>query len=356
MTELSIRVGVVADPAPVLRELLRLLLRHPNVELCALQSRMPDSHDLRSIVRYFPEDSGIPKPSLTDIESISENCHAVFLCLPEGESAKIASDLVESGVHVFDLSTDYRFRHRESYSRVFQREHPTQEAQLQATYGLPELFRTQIRGAKLVALPGAIPTAVVLALAPLMKQDVLEPGRVIADCKTAASGLVSHPAAGPSFHDANENIMPWDVMNLRHKTEIEEQLLRLAGEKVNLTLVENLVPVDRGVLASCYAQLHEPLNSDDLTRLYEDFYGKESFVRVLGASPPPATKDVHLTNNCLLGVAVEDHQLVIHSALDNFGKGSAGQAIQSFNANYGIDEVIGITGGCKLHTTPEVTS
>jgi N-acetyl-gamma-glutamyl-phosphate reductase len=340
----SIRVGIVEAQTFVARELIFRLLGHPCVRLVSLQALAPRSESLADQFGELRGRKDLPALRGISAEELRKECHAVFVCAPQGMSLRITPELVDGGVRVFDLSSDFRFRDRDAYRRAFQYEHPHPEWNQKAVYGLPEIYRPNLPGASLLALPGCYSTAVILSLAPLMRRDLIAAGSLVADCKagySAAEGLSDESA---HFCTADSNIMPHFAAADYQVPEIEENLRRLSGERHQVSLMAHLVPVLRGVLATCYLNLSEEMDEEALCRLYEDFYDAEPFVRILPPGYVPRTGDLIGTNFCDIALRLDSAgtRLVVMAALDNLGKGSALQAVQCFNLNYGLLETLGL--------------
>jgi len=334
------RVGIPGAKAYTARELVALLLRHPHVEITALQGRDPEPVEFDSI---YPRFRGWALPAVrpADLATLAESCDAVFLTLPHMASAAYAPPLLERGAHVLDLSADFRFRDPAVYEATYGVKHEAPELCARAVYGLPELHRARLGRAPLVAVPGCYPTSVILALAPLVKAGVIAPGSLIADTKSGVSGAGRAPSETTHFCEANESVKPYKGASHRHTPEIEEQLTALAGgEPRAVTFVPHLMPMDRGIIATCYATLREPLSEADVRRLYETFYFEEPFVRLLPPGRFPDTKHVAFTNFCDVAVKVEarSRRVIAMSAIDNLVKGASGQAIQCLNLVCGWPE------------------
>lgn len=340
----EIRVGIVEVQTAAARELIHRLLRHPKVKITALQSSVsPDTE----ISAHFGELRGRPGlPTVTDInhDILKSECHAVFNLTGHGKGLETTPILVENGLRVFDLSSDFRFRDNKTYRKAFEKDHPCPEWNLRAVYGLPEIYRPEIPGRQLVAMPGNYATAVLLGLAPLMKRDLVRSGSIVADCKGGYSTARGFPDQEQTFSAAYNNIMPHYPRWRHQQPEMEEQLKRLAGETHEITFVPHVFPIDRGILATIYVWLSEQMDQDSIQRLYERFYAEEPFIRVLENDLLPRTAEVVFTNYCDIATRldIDGRRLVIFTALDNLTKGSAGQAMQCMNLSYGIPETEGL--------------
>lgn len=333
------RIGIVGAKAYTARELVATLLRHPYVEITALQGRdeKPIAYDT-----IYGQFRGRPLPELrpVDLDVLAKDCDGVFLTLPHTASHEYAPKLIERGLHVFDLSADFRFSDTALYEKIYGHKHSAPDLQKKAVYALPELYRSKLPGTRMVACPGCYCTAIILAYAPLVKQGLIEPGSLIADAKSGTSGAGRAPSEGTHFCEVNEAFKPYGVATHRHTPEIEEHLSFVAGESRQVTFVPHLVPMDRGIEATCYATLKKDVTVEELRELYASFYYEEPFVRLLPKGFWPTTKNVAFTNYIDIGFQVEPRlkRVIVMSALDNLLKGAAGQAVQAMNVVCGWPE------------------
>ena len=341
--EQKIKVAIIGARSFTAGELVRIFLRHPYVEVTALQARVDDPIPFDD---FFTAYRGADMPPITavDVKAVPEGTDAVYLCLPHTVAAEYAGQFITRGVRVFDLSADFRYKDHKMYEEAYSVAHPNPELNAKAQYGLPELFRATLKGSTLVACPGCYPTAVGLALAPIMKRDMIVEDSVIADCKSGVSGAGKTPNERTHYCNANENFQPYAVATHRHQSEIAQILTRLAGEKRTLTFVPHLVPMERGILATVYAKLNEPIRASVLRDLYSKFYVDDPFVRVLPEGVLPATADVKYSNYCDIQVTVHEaeRRLIVTAVIDNLVKGAAGQAVQCMNASYALPEGTGL--------------
>ncbi len=339
-----LRVGILGAKAYTARELAVILTRHPHAEITALQGRDKEPLAFEAFHGQF-RGRGLPPIVPADLDALAANCDVVFLALPHMASIAYVPRLLEAGVRVIDLSADFRFRDPAVYEATYGIRHEAPALCAEAVYGLPELHRARIAGAKLVGNPGCYPTSVILALAPLVKNGLVQPGTLIADCKSGVSGAGRGLSDTVHYCEANESMKAYKVASHRHAPEIEDQLSWLAGEPRLLTFVPHLTPMDRGICTTCYASLRDA-GADEATiqKLYEDFYRGEPFVRVLPAGEFPNTKNVSFTNFCDVAVRVEKRlgRVIAMSAIDNLIKGASGQAVQCLNVACGWSETAGL--------------
>ncbi len=331
-----IEVGIVGGTGYTGAELLRLLSTHSGVRVRVLTSRAEAGK--RADV-WFPHLRGRCDLSFTapDDDALAA-CHAVFFATPHATSMKLAPALIERGVRVVDLSADYRIRDAHVFKRWYAHDHASPELLAEAVYGLPEVNREAIRGARLVAAAGCYPTATQLGFLPLIEAGLIDASRLIADCKSGVSGAGREAKVGSLFAEAADSMMAYGVAGHRHLPEIEQGLTRAANGPVKLTFVPHLTPMIRGIHATLYATL---LKTDiDLQALYEARYRDEPFVDVMPKGSHPETRSVRGSNLCRIAVhrPGDGDTVVVLSAIDNLVKGAAGQAVQCFNLMFGFDE------------------
>jgi N-acetyl-gamma-glutamyl-phosphate reductase len=335
-----IKVGVVGATGYTGVELLRLLSRHPQVELTQVTSR---SQSGRAVVDLFPSLRGCVDCifSLPDVE-LSKSCDVVFFATPNGVAMHQASDLLDSDCKVIDLSADFRLKNADEWSRWYGQQHASPALLDEAVYGLPELNRDEIKTARLIANPGCYPTAVQLGFLPLLEQNLIYPHSLIADAKSGVSGAGRKEAMVSQFCEAADSFNAYSVSGHRHLPEIKQSLQTLSNEKINLVFVPHLTPMLRGIHATLYATLKDP--SIDLQNLFRERYKEEPFVDVMGVGAQPNTSDVRGSNMCRLAVyrPQDGDTVVVLAVEDNLVKGAAGQAIQNMNLMFSLPETTGL--------------
>jgi N-acetyl-gamma-glutamyl-phosphate reductase len=323
-------------------ELLRLLARHPQVELVALTSR---EYQGRPVGQVFPALARIVRQDFIppDPEKVAGRAQFVFTAVPHQTAMELVPRLLAAGCRVVDLSADFRFRDRAVYEAWYQ-PHRAPELLAEAVYGLPELYRREIAAARLVGNPGCYPTAVILGLAPLVQSRRVRLDSLIADCKSGVSGAGRGASLATSFCEVADSFRAYKVFEHRHTPEMEQELSRLAGEPVRLTFTPHLVPMNRGILATLYATLTSPAREAELFGLYEDFYREEPFVRVMPPGALPTTAQVRGTNFCDLALKVHPagDRVIVLAAIDNLGRGAAAQAVCNFNLMAGFADHTGL--------------
>ncbi|MEM6798123.1 MAG: N-acetyl-gamma-glutamyl-phosphate reductase [Planctomycetota bacterium] len=329
------RVAVYGASGYTGLELLRLLARHPGAEPTALVTRQPDAPH---VSRVHPSLSGRLDLTLEALspDEVAERADCVFTCLPHGASAEVVAGLLQRGLKVVDLSADYRLNDRAVYERWYGGTHPDPQRIGETPYGLPELYRDRIPDSQLVANPGCYPTSAILALAPLLKAGLVAAEGIVIDAKSGVSGAGRNPKPNLHFPEANESFAAYGVGTHRHMPEIDQVLGDAAGRPLQVLFTPHLVPMDRGILSTIYAQPIGDPTEEQLNAAIRDAYGAEPFVDVV--ETPPATKDVANTNRCHLAVRVVRGRVVLVSVIDNLIKGAAGAAVQNFNLMHGFEE------------------
>jgi N-acetyl-gamma-glutamyl-phosphate reductase len=348
------RVAVVGASGYSGEELVRLLLDHPHVDLVAVTSRQ---YAGQTLAQVFPRFASHPKsPALRfaepHAERLAKEADIVFLALPHGVAAEYAGPLLHAGCVVIDLSADFRLKDPARYKEFYGHDHPAPELLQKAVYGLPEIYRAEIRSALLIASPGCYPTSILLPLWPLLQRRLVKPTGIIADSLSGVSGAGRKADTDLLFCECAESLRPYGVPKHRHLSEIEEQLALAAGAPVAVQFTPHLVPVKRGILTTLYlapethfasaAEL-ESLRAE-LAAAYEQTYSREPFVRLLGHDRLPDTKNVVGTNVIEIAWRLDPRtgRLLVMSAEDNLLKGASGQAVQSLNLVCGFPETAGL--------------
>ncbi len=334
------RVGIINVTGYAGLELARLLYRHPEVALVSVTGRSAAGEKLGKI---FPHLAGL---ELT-IEAKLGKVDFAFSALPHKESAREVIPLLGSGIKVVDISADFRLKDAAQYPTWYGFTHPEPPLLEQAAYGLPELYRTHIASARLVANPGCYPTGAILALAPAVKNGLIEPA-IIIDSKSGVSGAGRSLTLQTHFSEVNEDIAAYALDGHRHLPEIVQELELLGDKSLSVTFIPHLIPVTRGILTTAYASLVTGKITADkkgeaaLRQIYLDFYKDELFVRVV--ENPPHTKHTWGNNDCLVYPTIDSRtgKLIVISCLDNLVKGAAGQAIQNMNLMLGLPETTGL--------------
>ncbi|MBY0445447.1 MAG: N-acetyl-gamma-glutamyl-phosphate reductase [Burkholderiales bacterium] len=334
-----IKVGIVGGTGYTGVELLRLLARHSGVKLQAVTSRKEAG---MKVAEMYPSLRGwVDLAFSTPEEARLTECDVVFFATPNGIAMQQARELLDAGVKVIDLAADYRIKDLAEWSKWYGMQHASPELVEEAVYGLPEINRAAIKGARLIANPGCYPTAVQLGFLPLIEAGVIDTTSLIADCKSGVSGAGRKAEVGALFAEAGDNFKAYGVAGHRHLPEIRQGLARVAGADVGLTFVPHLTPLIRGIHATLYAKITQDV---DLQALFEQRYQGEQFVDVLPAGSHPETRSVRGANVCRIAVHRPQggDTVVILSAIDNLVKGAAGQAVQNMNILFDLPEGTGL--------------
>lgn len=336
------KVSVIGATGYAGAELLRILYSHPEARVVHITS---ESHAGELISDLYPHLKGLYDMkliSMNEIEKIGEESDFVFICLPHGHAMKVGKALENMPTRIIDLGADYRFADTDVYEAWYKVEHTHKEAA--RVYGLAELYRDQVKDAKIIGNAGCYTTASILALAPLAKAGLIDMSTIVVDAKSGVSGAGRGAKVANHFPELYDSFKAYGVATHRHTPEIEQALSELAGQQVVLNFTPHLVPMSRGILSTCYATLKAGVTPEQVDEAYESLYGSEYFVRLLGRNGYPATKNVRGSNYCELGwhIDARTRRVIVLSAIDNLVKGAAGQAVQNFNIACGLDEKLGL--------------
>lgn len=339
----TIKVGIVGAAGYTGCDLIRLLEMHPNAEFSWLMTGK--THAGKKLKEVFPHLRGLPDRILTPMEpKNSQGADLVFMAMPHGLALSVVPEFLKAGSRVIDLSADYRLKNPAVYEQWYQKKHEAPELLQEAVYGMPELYRTHLQKARLVANPGCYPTVSILALAPLLMEGLVLTDSIVIDAKSGVSGAGRGLSLGTHYAECNEDFMAYKPMGHRHMPEIEQELSLLAGEEVVLRFVPHLVPMTRGMLATVYAKPGKDFKPRNLLSLYKKFYRDEPFVRILDEDELPRTKDVWGTNRCEMRVQYDSRTdtVLLIAVIDNLVKGASGLAVQNMNVLFGFSESQGL--------------
>ena len=335
-------------------ELVRLLLRHPQAELAAVTSRQ---YAGQTVARVFPKFAHEPRAKALRFsepkpELLAKEADVVFLALPHGVAAEFAVPLLDLGCQVIDLSADFRLKSPAIYKEFYAHDHPAPELLAKSVYGLPEIYREELKTASLIASPGCYPTSILLPLIPLLKAKLVRSTGIIADSLSGVSGAGRKVELDYLFVECNESVRPYGIPKHRHLSEIEEQLSLAADESVVIQFSPHLIPINRGILTTLYLLPEKGLANEaqvaafreQIAQCYQSAYGQEPFVRLLEGAALPDTKNVAGTNVIEIAWRLDPRtgRLIVMSALDNITKGASGQAVQSMNILRGWAETAGL--------------
>jgi N-acetyl-gamma-glutamyl-phosphate reductase len=333
-----VKVGIAGASGYTGLELIRLLTRHPEVEITTVTS---ETYQGRKIADVFPSFNGFSELEFVRLSpAIADDCDFLFLALPHTTSMNRVPDFLKGDCRVIDLSADFRLHSAEVFEIWYATAHEQAEALSEAVYGLPELHREAIRTARLIANPGCYPTSVILALAPLLKTDWVNFESIIADSKSGVSGAGRKPSTATQFAECNEAVSAYGLGTHRHTPEIEQEISALADREITISFSPHLMPMTRGLLSTIYIDLKQAMKLPELRSHYLNFYKDEPFVRVLNLGTFASTHHVVASNFCDIGLQIDTRKqrVIVTSAIDNLVKGAAGQAVQNMNIMLGIDE------------------
>jgi N-acetyl-gamma-glutamyl-phosphate reductase len=335
-----IKAGIIGGTGYTGVELLRLLHNHPKVEVMVISSRSLNGKRVDSIFPSLIGQSDLIF-SLPD-DAVLNECDVVFFATPHGVAMEGAGAFIEKGIKVIDLGADFRISDANEWSRWYDMKHTQAELLESAVYGLPENNRDAVKNATLLANPGCYPTAVQLALKPLITNKLIDLSNIVADCKSGVSGAGRGANQATLLCETSESFKAYGVSGHRHFPEIKQELELLAGEGVGLTFVPHLVPMIRGIHATVYVDLLD--ENIDVKPFFVEAYSNEQFVIILDDGAYPETRSVKSSNFCQIAVQKipNSNKLVIMSVIDNLVKGASGQAIQNMNIMFGMDEGLGL--------------
>jgi len=341
-----IQAGIIGASGYTGGELIRLLSLHPYVQLETITSR---SLAGTAAPEVYGSLRGVCDLEFTSssVRETAAACDVIFLALPHGVASREITESVLQDTVVIDLGADFRLHDPEIYQQWYRTDHGSPHLLPQAVYGLPELHRAQIASAQLIANPGCYTTASILSLAPLFSRKLIHPASVIIDAKSGVSGAGRTAKTGLMFCECDENFKAYGVASHRHTPEIEQELSLAYGESVQLTFTPHLVPMNRGILTTSYAQPTGGASMEEVRSWYEEFYRDAPFVRILPEGVFPETRWVKGSNYCDIGIAQDSRtrRLIVVAAIDNLVKGASGQAVENMNIRFGLEETVGLTQG-----------
>lgn len=337
------RVAILGASGYSGEELLRILLRHPGVEITCITSRQNAGQPIGAVFPRFLESR--LTFSAPNVEEIAAKADVAFLALPHGTAAEFAIPLLAKGVKVIDISADFRLKSPAKYREYYKEEHPAPELLPRAVYGLPERYRDQIRTAELVACAGCYPTSIILPASAVLAAGLVEPTGLVAASLSGVSGAGRKVDLPYIFPEVNESVRPYSITGHRHLPEIEQELAAAAGQAdLAITFIPHLIPVNRGIHSTIVAKAKPGVGIEAVRSALEAAYGREPFVRILPPGQLADTKHVTLTNVCEIGATYDKHtgNLLLSSAIDNLTKGASGQAVQCLNLMRGLPETTGL--------------
>jgi N-acetyl-gamma-glutamyl-phosphate reductase len=338
-----LNVGIIGASGYTGGELIRILSLHPQVEIRAITSR---THEGKKLEEVFPSFSGWDGPVFGGSDSPEgvASCDLVFLAVPHSVAIQLAPPLLARGQKVIDLGADFRFRDYRIYEKWYKHEHSQPELTKNAVYGLPEIYRNQIREAKITGNPGCYPTSAILGIYPALKNGLIDPASIIIDSKSGVSGAGRKAELGYLYPELFGNFKAYGIPAHRHTPEIEQELGNINGQEIAVSFTPHLLPVARGILSTIHLKLRHKMTTAQVTEIYTGIYKGEPFVKVIPEPALPDLKGVVGTNGCHIGVRVDERtgSLIVISVIDNMVKGASGQAVQNMNLMSGFPETMGL--------------
>ncbi len=338
-----IKAGIIGSTGYAGQELVRLLIQHKDAEIVWYGSK---SYIDKKYYEVFQNMFQLVDAACLDdnMEELAQKADVIFTATPQGLCASLVNQDILSKVKIIDLSADFRIKDVNTYEDWYGIKHVSPEFIPEAVYGLCEINREQVKNSRLVANPGCYPTCSTLSIYPLLKEGIIDAGSLIIDAKSGTSGAGRSAKVGNLFCEVNENMKAYGVAGHRHTPEIEEQLSYAAGKPIKLNFTPHLVPMNRGILITAYANLTKSVTYEEVKAIYEKYYKAEYFVRVLDKGICPETRWVEGSNFVDINFAIDSrtNRIIMMGAMDNLVKGAAGQAVQNMNLIFGLEETSGL--------------
>ena len=338
-----IKVGIIGSTGYAGNELVRLLLQRSDVTILWYGSHSHIGKKYSDVYKnYFKL---VEAECLDDnLEKLATLVDVIFTATPQGLCSSLVTENILSKTKIIDLSADFRIKDVKTYEKWYNIEHQSPQFIGEAVYGLCEINRGAVKNARLVANPGCYPTCSILSVQPMLKAGLIDPQSIIIDAKSGTSGAGRGAKVDNLFCEVNETIKAYGVTVHRHTPEIEEQLSRIADERMVISFTPHLIPMNRGILITAYAKLLKSVTYEDVKKVYDDCYGSEQFVRVLEKDVCPETRNVHGSNYVDINFKIDERtdRIIMMGAMDNLIKGAAGQAVQNMNIMFGLPEETGL--------------
>ncbi|MDO5014824.1 MAG: N-acetyl-gamma-glutamyl-phosphate reductase [Clostridia bacterium] len=334
-----INIGILGATGYAANQLVSILLKHKNVKISKLYSLTAEKKDVSF---KYPSFYKILDMKYSGVENYPDDCDLIFACLPSGESELYAEKAIAKGLKFIDVGSDFRLKDEQINLKWYKKSFRNKDLHKQAVYGISELNAEQIKSANLIANPGCYPTSAILALAPILSENLTINTPIIIDSKSGLTGSGKRPTESSHFVNANENFTPYSIGSHRHLPEIEQALSEIAGEYIQAVFTPHLLPINRGILSSIYVNCDKEFELSKIHKIYEEFYKDKKFVRLLPLGQTVDIRQVQNSNFVNLSLHKSENTLIIMSAIDNMIKGAAGQAIQNMNLMFGFDEEEGL--------------
>ncbi len=339
-----IKASIVGSTGYAGEELTRILLNHSEVKVVHVTSHTYTNQRYDSVYHNFNKNfDNICEEE--DIDKIAEDSDVIFIALPHGMAIKKINKKILEKTKIIDIGADFRLKDAKTYEEWYKTGHDSPEILKESVYGLCEWKRNEIKTARIIANPGCYTTCSILALSPLVKENLIDLKSIIVDAKSGITGAGRTLDIGVHFAECNENIKAYKIACHRHTSEIEQELSEFAGQEIKISFTPHLIPMQRGILSTCYADLKDKnISYEDIKAIYEKYYGSEHFIRLCEKGVFPETRWVRGSNFCDIGFEIDKRtgRIIVVGAIDNLIKGASGQAIQNMNIMFGIDEKIGI--------------
>lgn len=339
-----IKAAIVGATGYAGNELVRILMQHPEVKINALTAHSYVGKPFDEVYENYREINEMICGEM-DMEKLADENDVIFMALPHGVASKVVTESVLSKAKVIDFGADFRIKDADIYEKWYGVKHEGRELLKTAVYGLCEVNRDKIKGSQLIANPGCYTTCSILSLRPLVAEGLIDLDTIIIDAKSGVSGAGRGLSLANMYDECNESVKAYKIASHRHTPEIEEQLGYAAGKEITLSFTPHLIPMNRGILATCYAKLNKMYTYDDIKAVYEKHYGKEYFIRLTKKGIFPETRWVKGSNFVDIGFKIDERtgRIVVIGAIDNLVKGAAGQAVQNMNILFGLDEKTGLS-------------
>lgn len=338
-----INVSIIGANGYTGLELMCILSNHSDVNIKHFVSR---SNSGKKVIELYPNLFNLKDIEFEnlDIDKISADSDVVFTALPHAASASICEKFYEKGVKVIDLSADFRYKDLSVYEKWYNVKHPNPKMNKNAVYGLPEIYKNEIKNASIIGNPGCYTTCSILPLYPLLKDKIINPDTIIIDAKSGTSGAGRKAIIENTFCEVNENFKAYGITTHRHASEIEQELSIAAGKKIMLSFNPHLLPLQRGILATIYCDISDSITNEDIFNTYNKYYKNQPFVNINQEGILPELKHVKNSNYISIGYKIDKrlNKVIIVSVIDNLIKGASGQAVQNMNIMFNLDETTGL--------------
>lgn len=339
-----IKAGIIGATGYAGSELVRILMQHPEVEIRTMTAHSYVGKQYDEVYESYREINEMVCEDL-DIEKMAEECDVIFMALPHGVASKVITEDILNKTKVIDFGADFRLSDADVYEKWYGVKHFGRDTLEKAVYGLCEANREEIKKKSLIANPGCYTTCSILSLRPLLLDGLIDEDSIIIDAKSGVTGAGRGLSLPTMYDECNESVKAYKIASHRHTPEIEEQLSKAAKKEITLNFTPHLIPMNRGILATCYTKLKSPMTYDEVKAVYEKYYKNEYFIRLTKKGVFPETRWVKGSNFLDIGFTIDERtgRIIVIGAIDNLVKGAAGQAVQNMNLLFGLNEKCGLT-------------